>query len=410
MFHDLANASGLFASPDALDLEPATKSNVIKGTDGADSLDGTDGADTILGRDGTDTLNGWGGDDTLSGDAGDDVLSGGGGNDLIKGGAGLDRAAFAFSEVGVHVSLALTDAQNTGFGKVTLSKIENLSGSDFNDNLAGSGGDNWLWSLNGDDTLSGGGGDDLLQIGFGDSKVVGGAGVDTLLVDNHLGFNIAGVELDLSVRTAQETNWGDITLKGIENISASYLQGGDDTLTGSKADNILAGGDGRDVINGEGGDDLLLGDGWIHDSGYLTDGSGGMAVEMEGFGAQADFMDGGSGDDTLVGGGGNDDLTGGTGADTFLFLSLPENPAGSDVIDDLQHEDLIDVSAIDANVNKAGDQSFVFVDSFSGKAGEAVLETGSSWGWLRFDVDGDGRSDMAIQLNGDIDGFNNYVL
>jgi Ca2+-binding RTX toxin-like protein len=70
----------------------------------------------------------------LTGDAGNNTLDGGGGDDTLDGGAGTDTASYAHAASGVTVSLAVAGAQNTGgAGNDTLTALENLSGSSFND-------------------------------------------------------------------------------------------------------------------------------------------------------------------------------------------------------------------------------------------------------------------------------------
>ena len=67
------------------------------------------------------------------------------------------------------VSLALQGAaQDTGgAGSDTLTSIENLTGSAFDDTLTGDGNANILSGLAGDDTLNGGAGNDTLDGGDG---------------------------------------------------------------------------------------------------------------------------------------------------------------------------------------------------------------------------------------------------
>jgi Ca2+-binding RTX toxin-like protein len=68
-------------------------------------------------------------------------LDGGAGNDTLDGGAGLDTASYATAASGVTVSLAIAGTQNTvGAGSDTLTALENLSGSAFNDLLTGDAG------------------------------------------------------------------------------------------------------------------------------------------------------------------------------------------------------------------------------------------------------------------------------
>jgi Ca2+-binding RTX toxin-like protein len=175
---------------------------LMTGNSSNDILTGGSGNDTLLGNSGNDTLNGGSGNDTTRGGAGNDtyvvnaaadvvdesvtgsggtdtvlssvtyslnttaagvenltltgtgavnatgnalsnILTGNAGNNVLTGNGGDDTASYASASVGVTVSLATTAAQNTvGAGTDTLSSIENLTGSAFNDTLTGSTGAN----------------------------------------------------------------------------------------------------------------------------------------------------------------------------------------------------------------------------------------------------------------------------
>ncbi|MDC0640406.1 hypothetical protein OAP36_05565, partial [Planktomarina temperata] len=127
---------------------------------------------TLYGGEGDDTLHGGDGDDTLNGGEGDDRLDGGDGDDTLNGGDGIDTARYDTHSAGVRVSLAETGEQevNSDSGeKDTLTSIENLMGSDFNDILTGNSGANTLDGGTGADTLTGGGENDTFKFetGFG---------------------------------------------------------------------------------------------------------------------------------------------------------------------------------------------------------------------------------------------------
>ncbi len=102
----------------------------------------------------------------------------------------------------------------------------------------------------------------------------------------------------------------------------------------------------------------------------------------------------------LVGGKGADWLAGGLGADTFRFNLRDSGPKKSkqDTIVDFEDGDLIDLSPIDAKAGKRGNQEFSFIgdDGFAKKAGELKYVGGK----LKGDVDGDGRPDFIIKLEG----------
>ena len=120
---------------------------------------------------------------SLEGRSGNDHLHGGAGADILNGGPGEDYAYYLDSPVGVLVRLhAASAVRNGDAAGDTLTGIEHLVGSEFNDTLAGDGEDNILEGRNGNDDLYGGpaGGDDRMSGGNGDDRVFGGKGNDTL--------------------------------------------------------------------------------------------------------------------------------------------------------------------------------------------------------------------------------------
>ncbi len=120
--------------------------NVIKGTDGADTLVGTNGRDLIYGFGGNDVIKGRGGSDLICGDDGNDLIVGGDGKDVVFGGTGNDR----------------------------------IRGNDGNDRLRGGDGNDVLSGGNGRDSLAGGGGEDVLRGNAGRDRLDGGSGNDIL--------------------------------------------------------------------------------------------------------------------------------------------------------------------------------------------------------------------------------------
>ncbi|MFJ2689706.1 retention module-containing protein [Pseudomonas sp. NPDC087336] len=129
---------------------------------------------------GNDVLTAVTGNTELHGDAGNDLLYSGPGNDLLDGGTGSDTASYAHATAGVTVNLGETGAQNTvGAGSDTLTAIENLTGSNFNDALTGDNHSNIITGGLGNDVLNGEGGDDFLVGGLGNNTLTGGSGADT---------------------------------------------------------------------------------------------------------------------------------------------------------------------------------------------------------------------------------------
>jgi serralysin len=283
-----------------------------------ENLAGGRGNDALWGNELANGLAGGAGDDTLDGGAGDDALDGGAGDDVLRGGAGVDTAIYA-GTTGATVDLALSGAQATGYGRDTLSGIENLRGGAGNDVFAGNDADNSFVDAGGDDRYDGRAGSDTVDYGNARERVI----------------------LDLGRSGVQATGGGgDDTLIAIENVrggaGGNYLTGsaGDNVLTGNVAADLLIGGAGRDTLIGGGGDDLLTGDGFA-----LAPGAD--AADMR------DVLIGGAGRDTLIGGAGDDDLSGGDDddflsngtfstevfADTWSRGRLLQADGGNDAID-----------------------------------------------------------------------------
>jgi Ca2+-binding RTX toxin-like protein len=331
-----------------------------------DVVTGNNNANVLAGGDGHDSLSGAGGNDTLQGGNGDDGLTGGAGDDIIDGGAGFDRANYNVgATAGVTVNLTLTGAQNTGQGFDTLTNVEHVVGTTFNDVITGNAADNWLWGgslgtgVTGNDTISGGDGNDLVEVGTGSHTLSGGNGTGDTLSFFGGGTDITstGVAFNLATTTAQNTRQGTTNANGFENLSGSVYG---DLLTGNSGDNVLAGNSGNDTLTGGLGNDSLYGDG-----GYTTFTAGGAGtgairlvadVAIE-FGAASgnDTLNGGDGDDFLYGGGGNDilkgdkdndTLYGGTGNDTLVGGQgndrfVIEANSGADTISGFAHVDNI---------------------------------------------------------------------
>ncbi|OWJ68143.1 calcium-binding protein [Inquilinus limosus] len=158
--------------------------DTIHGGNNDDSVDAGTGNDQVFGEAGNDSLYGGTGNDTLDGGDGNDTLEGGAGADTLTGGAGIDTASYASSSAGVTVSL-VTGAGTGGDAQGdTLSGIEQLLGSGFNDHLTGDDNANTLWGQAGDDVLTGGGGADLLKGGAGNDTFVYAALTDSTVASS----------------------------------------------------------------------------------------------------------------------------------------------------------------------------------------------------------------------------------
>ena len=353
--------------------------NLLEGRDGADTLMGSLGDDTLIGGTGADTLDGGDGldtaaytgstaavtvnlgtstatggdaegdtftsienlsssayDDTLTGDTGNNVLEGAAGADVLDGGDGLDTAAYTHSSGAVRVNLS--KGTNTGGHAAgdTITNIENLSGSRYNDTLTGDTKANRLDGGSGHDHLTGGAGADVL---------VGGPGNDAA----YYAISAAAVTVNLLDGTGTGGDAEGDTLDSIENLSGS---GHDDTLTGNAGNNVLEGGAGADTLDGGEGIDTASYSGSasrvdVRLSGTVVnhgDATGDTLTGIENLIGSAhndilagdrqantlagldgnDLLWASSGDDLLTGGPGADRLVGGAGNDTASYAGSPE--------------------------------------------------------------------------------------
>ena len=193
---------------------------------------GDAGNNTLIGGNGNDVLYGLGGDDVLLGGEGNDNLIGGAGNDTMDGQGGADRANYFNALAGVSVNLATGIASDGYSGTDTLLGIENITGSNFSDNLTGDANTNDFFGEDGNDTIDGQGGTDRANY-----------------IDS-----ISGVTVNLTTGIASDGYGGTDTLLGIENITGSNYS---DNLTGDANANKFWGADGNNIIDGLGGNDTV---------------------------------------------------------------------------------------------------------------------------------------------------------
>lgn len=240
---------------------------------------------------------------TINGTNFDDDLIGTSGNDVIKGLGGSD---FLQGRLG-------NDRLFGGDGRDIL---EGSSGFDY---LDGGTGRDILNGGSGADTLKGGADRDRLNGGFGNDSIDGGTGADTLeggggndvfFVDN-AGDRIistgagAGTVVESSVTWSLVPNANITTLhlRGDANINGT---GNDlnNTIQGNDGDNVLSGGAGADILSGQEGNDILVG------------------------GVGADVLDGGNRP---------------TDVDTFVYNNL--NEVGDTILNFDPTDDVIQISA-----------------------------------------------------------------
>ena len=149
-----------------------------------ENLVGSDQGDNLTGNNLDNVIDGGLGDDTIFGLGGDDILSGGEGTDVIDGGTGNDTNSFAGISSGVTAIINNADGDGTavhGDVSETFFNIENLTGTDFEDDLTGNDLVNVLDGGLDDDIIAGRGGNDRIIGGFGDDNLNGDAGSDTII-------------------------------------------------------------------------------------------------------------------------------------------------------------------------------------------------------------------------------------
>lgn len=392
----------------------------VQGSANNDVLRGTDGVNSILGL------------------AGDDTIEGRNGGDAIDGGDGTDTLVFTSATAGVVASLNSGSGTGGDASGDTYTSIENVTGTQWADTIDGDAGANVIELEGGDDTSRGNGGDDTLRGGDGDDNLIGGSttgasgddvleggagddllrggdGADTLDGGTHFGdyrgnsafygdtadyyYSTAGVTVNLSTGVHSGGYAAGDTLINIESIRGSNSYA--DTLTGDGTSNDLQGLGGNDTLHGLGGNDDLRG------------GNGNDILNGD---AGTDYLDGGNNDDTLDGGDDNDTLVGGSGNDTLLGSAGNDanyGGSGTDTVDyTLSSAVTINLTlntgvgghaqgdsfdSIERIVGGAGnDEVFgtIGAETFEGGAGDDVFE-----GWLGGDTfdGGDGQDTMVYQ-------------
>jgi len=241
----------------------------------------TDGFDTSI-----ETIETTKEDDNVFAGDGDDRIVSSVGSDTIDGGAGLDTLTYKASDAAVQVNLETNEVSGGYAEGDSISNIERVDGSDFDDVLVGNNsGFNYLIGNDGDDIieanggnnfLHGGSGDDTITGGDGKDNIVGGAGADIL--DGGAGVDILNyVDSRGAVNVNLETNevsGGSAEGDSIENFEGALGSQYDDTIAGNDEDNLLYAKDGDDIITGAGGDDYIdagMGEDTVNYSGNFND-------------------------------------------------------------------------------------------------------------------------------------------
>ena len=343
----------------------------------------TEGNDTLNGGSDNNVIYGDAGNDRLNGNDGNDILNGGEGNDTMRGGKGddtyyVDSTGDVVEEDWLRFRSSGNDTVKSSVDWTLGASLENLlltgegdidgKGNALNNRIAGNSGDNLLEGLLGNDTIDGGAGSDTMK---------GGLGNDTYLVNN------AGDVVTEASRAGTDTVQSFVSWVLGGNLENLELQGADALAgTGNGLGNRITGNSGDNLIYGLGGSDSLLGD--------------------EG----ADTLYGGDGDDILFGGSGADVLTGGAGRDIFRYTLESESGLSlenMDLISDFSaRQDTLDLSGIDANSARSGNQAFskIILGSAQTFSGAGQLRFDASNGILYGNTDSDTDAEFSIKLTG----------
>nr|WP_269769548.1 M10 family metallopeptidase C-terminal domain-containing protein [Roseomonas rubea] len=348
--------------------------------------DGEGGTDTIIGF---EEVRASTGNDTIRGTAADEAFQPFNGNDSVAGGLGQDRVIYGFASgnvpsptAAVTVNLVTGIAQDGWGGTDTLSSIERVTGTAFNDSMLGGAEGNRFRGQAGNDTLDGGLGGDwaeysnatagatvnlatgtasdgqggtdrlvsienvigsnfadhLTGVAQGGRSVIqlrGGAGNDTLIgiagefVRADYSDQTTGLSISLAAGTANDGRGGIDTLINIRGLSMF----GDhaDTLIGTAQSEWFTPSTGADSINAGGGLDII---------GYGANATAGVSVNL----AIGRALDSGGDIDTILG---IEGVSSSFGADTILGSAVANliNPgAGADSVHALGGEDTVSYS------------------------------------------------------------------
>lgn len=332
----------------------------------------TDGCSDILFPD-LERIVGTDFDDELYGGDTNETLVGLGGNDTLCGGMGVDTVDYSDSTAGVTVTLdgllptdrrhilpvagggleqfkrarhdcreVQPNGQPTGFprGPVPPSAqeprdctrddgnpaveqdcvgedVENIIGSDFDDDLTGNDPDTFeglgpRLEPHGINDIDGGGGNDLIDGGFGPDALSGGDGVDTVTYESReepVSAGIDGAPNDGTVTSTSQDELEDCPHPEVPGHRCPVFLRGDFDPRSNLSDSIE--GDVESIIGTQLESNTLKGDG---DGNRLV---GGPLADFIDGGGGHDDLQGGAGADTMAGGDGNDGIRGGDGSDVL---------------------------------------------------------------------------------------------
>jgi Ca2+-binding RTX toxin-like protein len=467
----------------------------VAGGAGNDAIVGANNANTLSGDGGDDVITGAGGADTIAGGAGNDAIAYtiGDGSDDVDGGEDFDTlsiigtaaantlnvtydgASLTGFEAGTLLSIesvsadlglggdTLTYAGSTASVSVNLSAstasgfssvfgVENVTGGDGHDTLAGDGAANSLNGGVGNDTLEGGAGEDTLNGAGGVDTASYASETDALFINLAAGNMRRGsvgapIEDTLSAIENATGGSGNDSINGTSNANAINGNDGNDTIAGLGGADAIAGGAGEDTIAytiGDGADavdggadfdslaingtssantldviydgaaliafesgatanieavtsDLGLGVDTLNYAGTTV----GVVVNLDGAAASGfssimgiENAMGGDGDDTLTGDGAANRLEGGAGADTLT------GGAGADTMVGGAHDDTYFADSSDTISETAGGGMDIVFTSAAAFTLAGNVENLTSTGLGDFDGTGNASDNVIVAGNG----------
>ena len=356
------------------------------GTSGNDSFYSTIGSDTFIGGDGDDVF-----------------YYQLGGDDLFNGGNGSDTADYSNFDYAIWAKLNTNNFASTRYMTdlssgtwVDISdyiSIENITGTDYNDELYGDSNDNTITGGAGNDIIEGSSGDDILAGGTGNDELEGGSH------DDEYHFNLGDGQ-----DTFYDISGTDLIRLGAGIVSSDlvFAYNGNDleiTITGSSGDKMTIIGH-----NGTGStqiEKIVFSNSSELDISLTASGTSGNDSMTDTIGP--DTLSGLDGDDTFYYEmGGYDVFNGGNGSDTVSYANYdyavwatlsPNNYSSTRYDTDLSSGTWVNINEYDSIENLTGSD---YADDLFGDNSDNVLNGGAG----NDHIEGKGGADTLIGGSG----------
>ncbi|MCG8566145.1 MAG: hypothetical protein MI747_13790, partial [Desulfobacterales bacterium] len=352
----------------------ATSDFLVHGLSEVEEVWGSAYHDRIYGTHGNDILAGYFGRDIIRAKYGDDLIYALGDGDKIHGGHGTDTVDYAFAGEGITADLSRGYGGN---GLDTLSGIENLSGSFFNDVLVGTDTANTLAGNFGMDVIQAMGGDDTIK-GLGDGdRIDGGSGTDTVTyADSGFGafVSMGTAPLDADqLRHWQKRAVRPDYLTGVENIIGSDHN--DRFETGDGVDTIRAG-DGDDEFQASLGNDVLHGGDGVDTVSYSPFSNAltiNMAANRVSSTGTVNFTDTLNGIERVEGGRGNDVITAAATESSYFYASRGMDSVASNALTTVDFSRLLTDDGLSLTTTDGGTNTYTASFAVQEGASQTVI-------------------------------------